>query len=175
MVTLTTVAVWLFGLGQHRTLYANSLISTTILFSAFLTFTTVGLYHGVKVRDDVGQLTDHISRRHFPNLDGFGSFPDLDVDDGDGILGFLAALLMAVLAAIVLVLVVWLVGALLWTSILIFAAMLYGVFFRALRLVFRNSNRCRGQWASSLWQGVWHASLYTVWIYGIIYAAHRLG
>jgi ABC-type sulfate transport system permease subunit len=28
---------------------------------------------------------------------------------------------------------------------------------------------------ASMWQGFWHASLYTVWIYGIIYAAHYLG
>jgi hypothetical protein len=177
VVALTTVAVWQFRLGQHRSLFANSLISTTILLAAFFLFTTVGLFHGVKLRDDVGRLTDRISRKHFPSTGGLNelNLPDFDIGESHGILGFLAGLLIAVLGAIVAVFLIWLVGALLWTGIIIFAAMLYWVFFRALRLVFKSSNRCRGRWAASIGQGLWHASLYTVWIYAIIYAAHYLG
>lgn len=175
VVSLTTVAVWLFGLGQHRSLFANSLISTTIIFAAFFIFTTVGLYHGVKLRDDVGRLTDRISSKHFPPNPGVTDFPNFDFSEGHGILGILAAIVIAVLVAIAAVFVIWLVGALLWTGILIFAAMLYWVFFRALRLVFKNSNRCRGRLGASLWEGFWYGTLYTVWIYGIIIAAHYLG
>ena len=177
VISLTTMAVWLFGLGQHRSLFANSLISTTLLFAAFFLFTAVGLYHGVKLRDDIGRLTDRISRKHFPTTDGLSdlNLPVFDIGESHGILGFLAALLMAVLGAIVAVFLIWLVGAALWTGILIFAAMLYWVFFRARRLVFKNSNRCRGRLSLSLGQGLWHASLYTVWIYAIIYTAHYLG
>ncbi|MBF9221404.1 hypothetical protein [Hymenobacter ruricola] len=174
VVVLTTVAVWLFGLGQHRTLFANSLISTTILFAAFFIFTTVGLYHGVKLRDDVGRLTDRISRKNFPGTGGLESLPDFDFSDGHGILGILAAIVLAAVVAILAVFVIWLVGALLWSGILIFAAMLYWVFFRALRLVFKNSNRCRGRLGASVWEGFWYASLYTCWIYSIIMAAHYL-
>jgi hypothetical protein len=174
VVVVTTVAVWLLGLGQHRTLFANSLISTSILFAAFFIFTIVGLYHGVKLRDDVGSLTDRISRKHFPGTSGFDTLPDFDFSEGHGILGILAAIVMAVVVAILAVFVIWLVGALLWTGILVFAAMLYWVFFRALRLVFKNSNCCRGRLGASLWEGFWYASLYTVWIYGIIMAAHYL-
>lgn len=175
VIAVTTLAVWLFGLGQHRSLFANSLISTTILFVAFCAFTTVGLYHGVKLRDDVGRLTDRISRNHFPGASGLEGLPNFDFSDGHGIIGILAAIVMAVAVAILAVFVIWLVGALLWTYILIFAAILYWVFFRALRLVFKTSNRCRGRWAASLGQGLGHASLYTVWVYAIIYAAHYLG
>ncbi|MCI1189174.1 hypothetical protein MON38_17255 [Hymenobacter sp. DH14] len=175
VVVVTTVAVWLLGLGQHRTLFANSLISTSILFGAFFLFTAVGLYHGVKLRDDVGRLTDRISRKNFPGTSGLESLPDFDFSEGHGILGILAAIVMAVVVAILAVFVIWLVGALLWTGILIFAALLYWVFFRALRLVFKNSNRCRGRLGASLWEGFWYASLYTCWIYGIIMAAHYLG
>ena len=175
VVALTTVAVWLFGLGQHRTLFANSLISTSILFLAFLAFVTVGLYHGVKLRDDVGRLTDRISWQRFPNADNFDPFSEAVTIEADGLWGLLAALLLALVAAIAAVFLVWAVGALLWTSVLVFAAMLYWVFFRALRLVFKNSNRCRGQWLTSLQMGFWHAGLYTVWVYAIIYAAHYLG
>ncbi|MDO7851528.1 hypothetical protein [Hymenobacter convexus] len=174
VVVVTTVAVWLLGLGQHRTLFANSLISTSILFGAFFLFTAVGLYHGVKLRDDVGRLTDRISRKNFPGTGRLESLPNFDFSEGHGILGILAAIAMAVVVAILAVFVIWLVGALLWTGILIFAALLYWVFFRALRLVFKNSNRCRGRLGASLWEGFWYASLYTCWIYGIIMAAHYL-
>ncbi|GAA4050421.1 hypothetical protein GCM10022409_41490 [Hymenobacter glaciei] len=172
VIALTTVAVWQFGLGHHRSLFANSLISTSILFAAFSIFTTMGLYHGVKLRDDVGRLTDRISRNHFPSASGLEGLQGFDVAEGHGIV---AAIIMAVVLAIVAVFIIWWLGALLWTGILIFAAMLYWVFFRAMRLVFKNSNRCRGRLWASLGQGLWHAGLYTVWIYGIIYAAHYLG
>jgi hypothetical protein len=134
----------------------------------------VGLYHGVKLRDDVGRLTDRLSRKHFPGTDGLDSLPTFDFSEGGGILGILAAIALAAVVAILAVLLIWLVGALLWSGILIFAALLYWVFFRALRLVFRNSNRCRGRLGASLWEGFWYASLYTCWIYGIIMAAHYL-
>ena len=79
---------------------------------------------------------------------------------------------MAVVAGIVAVFLIWLVGAVLWTGILIFAAMLYWVFFRALRFVFQNANRCRGRWAASIGYGGGHAGLYTCWVDAIILAAH---
>jgi hypothetical protein len=176
VAVVTTLAVWLWGLGQHRTLFANSLISTSILFAAFFIFTTAGLYHGVKLRDDVGRLTDRISRKHFPSTDIGGldfSGPDFHLD-GDGLAGFLLSLLVLVAAAMLALFFIWLLGALLWTGVLIFAAMLYWVFFRALRMVFKNSNRCRGRMGASLREGGWYASLYTGWIYGIIMAAHYL-
>lgn len=31
VIALTILSVWLFGLGNHRSLYNNSLLSTTIL------------------------------------------------------------------------------------------------------------------------------------------------
>lgn len=174
VVVLTVVAVWLFGLGQHRTLFANSLISTSILLAAFVVFTSAGLYHGVKLRDDVGRLTDRINRRNFPNSDVSGfDFGDFDFHfDGDGLVSFLVALFAWVVAAVLALCLVWLLGALLWTSMIAFAAILYWVFFRALRLVFKNSNRCRSQWLPSIKLALAYSVLYTAWIYAIIYAAH---
>jgi hypothetical protein len=174
VILTTTVAVWLLGLGQHRTMFANSLISTSILFAAFFLFTTVGLYHGVKLHDDVGRITDRIKRVGWPS--NFENLPtgNFDLPHADGIGSLLVAIVVGLLSAVVALALIWLVGALLWTGVLIFSAMLYWVFFRALRLVFKNSNRCRGRLGASLWEGFWYASLYTCWIYGIIMAAHYL-
>jgi len=54
VMVLTVLSIWLFGLGQHRTIFENSLLSTTILSVAFFLFLTMGLYKGVKLKDDQG-------------------------------------------------------------------------------------------------------------------------
>lgn len=172
---LTVVAVWLLGLGQHRTLFANSLLSTTILFGAFWLFLVAGLYHGVKLRDDVGLVTDRISGRYFPPDVGNLNLGNIDIPEAHGIGGFLVALVMWLFVTALAVLAIWLVAALLWAGILCFAALLYWVFFRALRLVFKNANRCRGNWAASLRTGFQYACLYTAWVYVVILAAHYVG
>ena len=175
VLVLTVVAVWLFGLGQHRTLFANSLISTTILFASFLVFITVGLHHGVKLRDDVGRLTDRINLRRLSNEAGTFNFPAPEAPSADGVAESLVAAIVWVLMTVVAVVAIWAMGTLLWAGILTFAAMLYWVFFRALRLVFKNSNRCRGNWASSLQSGFGYAGLYTVWVYAVIFIARYFG
>jgi hypothetical protein len=35
VIGLTTMGVWLFGLGQHNSVYTNALLSTSILSTAF--------------------------------------------------------------------------------------------------------------------------------------------
>jgi hypothetical protein len=47
--------------------------------------------------------------------------------------------------------------------------MLYWIFFRALRLVFKNSNRAKGSLLESIKWGVVYTTLYNFWIYGIFY------
>ncbi|MEI6410218.1 MAG: hypothetical protein WCR52_12600 [Bacteroidota bacterium] len=46
---LTIIGIWLFGLGKHRSLYNNSILSTTILALGFFLFLTIGLYKGIKL------------------------------------------------------------------------------------------------------------------------------
>jgi hypothetical protein len=69
---------------------------------------------------------------------------------------------------------VWLLGILLWPLILVFIAMLYWIFFRAQRLVFKNANKCKWNLAMSLVYAIAYTTLYNFWIYGIILATHYL-
>jgi hypothetical protein len=48
--------IYAWGVGQHRTLFENSILSTTILSVAFFLFITINLYRGVKLKDDIGYL-----------------------------------------------------------------------------------------------------------------------
>jgi hypothetical protein len=133
---LTILAIWLFGLGRHSTLYENSILSTSILSLAFFLFLTIGLYKGIKLKDNLGDLTENIKLDHLPDLSGGIDVPVEIPDVGDGIEGIIVGILAWIIFTIVLLVFIWIFGTILWTMVLIFAAILYWIFFRALRLVF---------------------------------------
>jgi len=58
-----------------------------------------------------------------------------------------------------------------WVMLMIFLGMLYWVFFRALRLVFKNSVKCKGDFSKSVLLGLGYTLLYTSWMYGIVFVA----
>jgi hypothetical protein len=159
---ITTVFIWVLGLGTHRTLFVNSILSVSILSAAFLSFIISGLYKGVKLRDNVGKVTDKYKFRSF-EIDGCGDVGGCI--DGEGILVWLAAAIIAIIA-------IWILGNVLWFLILVFIAMLYWIFFRALRLIFKKSYLCKGNMLRSSLYGLYYTILYNFWIYGIIVAAH---
>ena len=68
VIGLTILAVYFWGLGRHNTFFENSIISTTILSIAFFTFITVGLYNGVKLRDNLGRIVDNFKMVDTSNL-----------------------------------------------------------------------------------------------------------
>ncbi len=46
VIALTAGIVFLQGLGIHRSLLVNSVLTTTILSAAFFSFVAIGLYKG---------------------------------------------------------------------------------------------------------------------------------
>lgn len=174
VAVLTILSIWLFGLGQHRTIFENSLLSTSILSIAFFLFLTIGLYKGIKLKDDIGKITDKIKIDKMPDLSTGIEFPGDIPDVGEGFAGIILGILAWFLVSILLLLFIWFFGAVFWTMILVFAAMLYWIFFRALRLVFKNSNKCKENLSRSVAYGLGYTTLYNFWIYGIILATHYL-
>lgn len=176
VAVLTVLSIWLFGLGQHRTLFENSILSTSILSVAFFLFLAVGLYKGIKLKDNLGKITDKIKIEKIPDLSGAAEFPSyIDIPDAaEGIAMVLLGISVWLLFSVLIILFIWFFGALLWPMILVFAAMLYWIFFRALRLVFKNSNKCKGNLTTSIAYGLGYTTLYNFWIYGIILTTHYL-
>jgi hypothetical protein len=177
VATLTIAGVWFIGLRQDWSLFKESLVVLSILSVSFLGFLTVGLFNGVKLRDNLGQLTRHIKRFPFPKFDsgldvpsGGGGHGEHAGGCGDTLEGVFSWLLIALVAIVLL----WVFAAVVWVVLLVFAAMLYWVFFRALRFVFRHSAECRGQLGKSLLYGVVYTVVYNSWIYGIILGVHYL-
>ncbi|MEN7551038.1 hypothetical protein AAG747_24165 [Rapidithrix thailandica] len=167
VIFLTVIGVWLLGLGKERTLIENSVWSTGILSISFFLFISIGLYRGVKLQDNLGKITDRFSMEtvgewHDGMLAGNLKFPD----EGDN---FLINLLIWLVLMIVFSIFIWVFGAILWMGILAFVAMLYWIFFRALRLVFKKSMICKGKPDKSMLYGAGYTLMYTCWIYGVIY------
>jgi hypothetical protein len=172
VITLTIVGVYLWGLGSHHTFFENSFLSTTILSAAFCSFITAGLFHGIKLKDNVGRMTDKIKSEEFPKMPDIspgGQIVDVGDDFGGMLLGTVISILLWIVTAVVLAVVLWMFGQLLIISLVVFAAMLYWIFFRALRLVFKNSKRTKGDLPMSVIYGVFYTFLYNFWIYGILF------
>lgn len=172
-IVVIVLSIWLFGLGQHRTIFENSILSKSILCVAFFLFLTIGLYKGIKLKDDTGKLTDKIKPSKIPNLADAETGADF-IHVGEGIEGIILSIILWVIVTILIAVFFWLFGVVIWTVIIVFIAMLYWIFFRALRLVFKNSNKCKGDLKTSIAYGLGYTTLYNFWIYGIILATHYL-
>ncbi|RZJ56001.1 MAG: hypothetical protein EOO44_01245 [Flavobacterium sp.] len=175
VISLTVLAVWLFGLGSHHTIFENSIVSTTILSLAFFLFITIGLYNGIKIKHNLGKITDHIDRRKNIFPESIFIDHDTDVPDvGDGIIGVVLSILLWFVVSLIVSFLFWAFGNMLWIVIITFIAMLYWIFFRALRLVFKKSSVCKGNFFKSLLYGFSFTILYNFWIYMIIFMTHKI-
>ncbi|WP_298539840.1 hypothetical protein [uncultured Aquimarina sp.] len=174
VIFLTILSVWQFGLGKERTIIENSILSTTILSLVFFLFITIGLYNGIKLKDNLGKITDRLDLGTEGISDVFDvSSPELP-DFTDGIEEMVLGILLWILITIIIGVLLWLFGGILWTMVLIFLAMLYWIFFRALRLVFKKSPICKGNLVKSMGFGLGYTLLYNFWIYIIIVIAEFL-
>ena len=174
VIILTVLAIWLFGLGQHRTIFINSILSTTILSTAFFLFLSVGLYKGIKLKDDIGKITDKIKVDDIPILSNGLDFPSEIPGIEEGILGAIFGIILWIIISVFILFFLWVFGAIVSAMVLVFIAMLYWIFFRALRLVFKNSNKCKGDLKTSILYGIGYTTLYNFWIYSMILATHYL-
>jgi hypothetical protein len=175
IIVLVILSVWFSGTGSHRSLFQNSIVSTSILAVAFFLFISLGLYYGLKLKDNVGHI---LTKERIKKLsDKSPEIGGLDFDGpalGDGIGGIILSIILWILISIVLVFLLYFLGIFFWATILFFTAMLYWIFFRALRLVFKNSKHCKGDLLKSFAFGFFYSFLYISWIYGVIFLTNSL-
>ena len=175
VVPTLTLIVYLSGINEHRSLYLNSLLSTTIVSVVFLTFITTGLYKGWKQKDDLGNLLDKVDLWKKP------SDPTMNMTDFDGgiiedvnPIGCLITIVLWIVLALFGSFIFWGIGAIIWATILAVAGILHWIIFRAYRLIFRNSYKCKGNFLKSFATALLFTFLYNCWIYAIILGTHFL-
>ncbi|GAB0157237.1 hypothetical protein CHRYSEOSP005_25080 [Chryseobacterium sp. Alg-005] len=176
IIVLVILSVWISGKDSHRSLFQNSILSTSIIAGAFFLFISLGLYYGLKLKDNVGSILNKEKIKAYPN-----SPPTLNADlgdlpaVGDSFLGIIVSIVLWFVVAILLAFVLYFLGFLFWVTVLFLVAMLYWIFFRALRLVFKNSKHCKGNLLKSMGYGFFYSFLYVSWIYGVIFLANYIG
>ncbi len=204
IAVLVPLAIWLFGIDKNQTLVMNSLLSVSLLSITFFLFISIGLYHGAKLKDNMGEIVrfkedgsgvlesiDTVSldgilnnpmtettvsnNERMASVDNADSIAEIDgsgldfPDIGDGIEGIIISIVLWFLISVLLTFGVWFFVNFIWVIALLFIAMLYWVFFRAVRLVFKHSKECKGQLIKSIAYGLGYTTLYSSWIYGIIW------
>ncbi len=173
VIAVTSLTVYITGEHYHRTITENFYLSLSIIAFALFLFMTVGLYRGIGLKDDYmkGEASDE-----FPDFQimGGGNFDIPSIDTDDGISGLLLSILFWIVVSIALIALVFLLELLFWFSVFILFAMLYWVFFRALKLVFSKAAETKGDMAISAGYAFMYTGLYTGWLFTIVYLAEIL-
>ena len=173
VIVITILTVYLTGENYNRTVTSNLYLSLSIIGTALFLFMTYGLYKGIGLIDNFPKF------KNFKTGDVFaqsGTFPDLpSFDIGDGIGGLFMSILLWIGITILMFVLLIFLEAVFWVSIFIILAMLYWVFFRALKFVFAKSKDTKGDIGISAVYALTYTALYLGWIFGIVYVAQVLG
>ncbi|RDC62170.1 hypothetical protein [Adhaeribacter pallidiroseus] len=169
VIGVTTSSVYLSGTSDNRSLTANLYWSLGIVATALFLFITTGLYLGVGVINDFPAFRSFKTGEFLANS---GTIPELpDVEAGDGLAGVVLAILWWLGMTILCIILLLVVEAVFWFALFVLVAMLYWVFFRALKFVFSKSPRTKNKFAVSLLYALAYTILYTGWIFGVVYVS----
>ena len=172
VIGITILTVYLTGENYNLTITGNLYLSLSIIGTTLFLFMTYGLYYGIGLKDNFPKF------REFKTGDLIaqsGTTPDLpSMEVGDGIGGLIMSILLWIGMTILIFILLTLLEAFFWISIFIILAMLYWIFFRALRLVFSKSKDTKGDIGISAIFSLTYSVLYLGWIFGIVYLTEIL-
>ena len=167
VIGITVLTVYLTGIDYHRSLTSNLYISLGIIAIALFLFMTYGLYKGVGLVDNFPKFEKFKSGEIWVNTGEVPDIPSIDVDDGIG--GIITSILLWIAMTILVLILLIVIEAIFWFSLFIILAMLYWIFFRALKFVFRKSVDTKGDIGISAIYAMGYTLLYVGWIFGIVY------
>ena len=175
VIGLTLASVFATGDQFHRSLNQNLYLTLGIIGLSLFVFLVYGLYKGVGLKDDYPEISSYTTgdfTKEFGGIEEGIGFPGSEFSGG--IPDFIAALVFWIGMTLVLILLLVLVEILIWLSVFIILAILYWVFFRALRAVFSHGHQTKGNASLSAQYGLGYTALYLGWIYGIIYLSDMI-
>ncbi|MBF8149933.1 hypothetical protein ITJ86_08485 [Winogradskyella sp. F6397] len=172
VIGITILTVYFTGINYNRSLTSNLYLSLGIIATTLFLFMTYGLYKGIGLVDDFPKF------RSFKKGDFLGtaspSFDTPSISVGDGIGGLVVSILLWIGMTILIIVFLVVLEAVFWFSLFIILAMLYWVFFRALKFVFNKSKDTKGDIGISAVYAITYTSLYVGWIFGIVYLTEIL-
>ncbi|WP_299607300.1 hypothetical protein [uncultured Aquimarina sp.] len=175
VIVITILTVYFTGINYNRSLTSNFYISLSIISTALFVFMSYGLYKGVILKDDFPKFKSFKTGDIIPDSGTIPDLPsiDLDLDDELGA-GILLSIVLWIVMTILFLILLVLLEAVFWVSIFIILAMLYWIFFRALKLVFAKSKDTIEDLGNSMLYAIGYTALYTGWIFGIVYISQIL-
>lgn len=167
VIAITILIVYLTGLNYERTVESNSYLSLSIIGIVLFFFMTYGLYNGI---DLINNYPIFKGYRRGVLVEVTNPTPDIpSVDIGDGVGGLIASILIWIGMSILFVVLLLLIEAIFWFSLFVLIAMLYWVFFRALKLVFNKSLHTKGNLTLSAYYSFIYTFLYLSWLFTIVF------
>ena len=164
MVCLT---VYISGTDYQRALISNAYLSLSIISVALFSFMHYGLYVGIGLVDDFPR-SDYKFGQVLTNVGAWADFSS-GINTGDGIGGLILSILFWVAAAVLVVSLLLILESLFWLSFFVVIAMLYGVFFRALKAVFDKSGKTKGSVTASAIYALRYTFMYAGWLFAVVY------
>lgn len=167
VIGITILTVYLTGINFNRSLTSNLYLSLGIIATVLFLFMTYGLYKGIGLVDNFPKFrsfrTGDLTTSASPNLD----FPSVEV--GDGLGGMILSILLWIGMSILFIVLLIVLEVVFWFSLFIILAMLYWIFFRALKFVFSKSKDTKGDIGIAAIYALTYTLLYIGWIFGIVY------
>ncbi|SEB59214.1 hypothetical protein [Paenibacillus sp. GP183] len=161
---LTVLLVFLIG---HRSVFIKLELTLGILALVLFCFFCLGLYMGFRMQNDPffkEGWKPFKGKWDSLDLSSAGSLMPFEIV-GEGLWGFLLSILAWIAFSLVMVLLLFLIGNMLWGVIFFMIVMLYWLFYRAYRNVFLKSRYCRNRAWRSLAYGSLYTVLYTGWAF----------
>lgn len=167
VIGITILTVYLTGENYNRTVTSNLYLSLSIIGAVLFLFMTYGLYKGIGLTDNFPKFREFKTGEFISKS---GTAPDVpSIDVGDGIGGLIMSIVLWIGITILMFLLLILLEAFFWISIFIILAMLYWVFFRALKFVFSKYKNTKGDIGISAIYSLTYTTLYLGWIFVIVY------
>ncbi len=167
VIGITFFTVFLTGENYNRSVSSNLFLSLSIIGTALFLFMAYGLYTGIGLTDNFPKFKAYKTGGILPNAGTAPSLPSIEI--GDGIAGLFLSILLWIGMTILIFVFLIVLEAFFWLSIFIILAMLYWLFFRALKLVFSKSIDSKGDLKISILYSLAYSALYVGWIFGIVY------
>ncbi len=167
VIGTTITTVYLTGINYNRSLTSNLYLSLGIIATVLFLFMTYGLYSGVGLIDNFPKFRNFRRGDLIGNTSSTFDIPSIDI--GDGVGGFILSIILWIGMTILIIILLIVLKAIFWFSIFIILAMLYWIFFRALKFVFNKSKDTKGDLGISVVYSLTYTLLYIGWIFGIVY------
>ena len=178
---LTMILVVTLG---HKSIFTEINITLSIISVSLFLFITISLYIGVKIKIEnkgkVGEkLKENINNTDHGNMVDtspvmLDASPDILADIPDDPIGLILAGLVWIGITIGAIIALSGFFTVIWAVIASLFAMIYWVFYKALRRVFSKTKICIGNLKQSIMYGLYYTLIYCGWIYVIAFVSRML-